>query len=203
MALRITGGFLRGRIVRVPKAAVRPTQDRVRLALFSMLAARIPGARVLDLFAGSGALGLEAYSRGAASVCWVESNRQTLRVLRQNIHTLCGQAEPGPAENLSRAAVRLVAGDVFGFMRRPAAAGPFDLIFADPPYDHDGSWLKKTLSALSSGSILAAKGILAAETAVAVSLDLASDWQLLKSKSYGESRISLWQSAASAGATES
>src|SRR5690606_31922326 len=117
--MRIIGGRLRGRALRAPKGReTRPTTDRVREALFNLLAARRPleGARVLDLFAGTGALGLEALSRGAARVVFVEAHAPTLRLAPQNA------ADPrGPAVAL---------------LRRPPAER-FALAFADPPYDLD------------------------------------------------------------------
>lgn len=103
--------------------AVRPTQDRVREALMSMLAAELPDARVLDLFAGTGALGLEALSRGAAHATFLEGDRRALRCLRANITALEADAD-----------ATVVAGDVFDYLAR--SDGSFDLAFADPPYGH-------------------------------------------------------------------
>ena len=185
MALRVTGGILGGRIIRVPKTAVRPTQDRVRAAVFSSLAERIPGARVLDLFAGSGAIGLEAYSRGAASVCWVESDRRVLVVLNDNIRQLCG---PGAAAGL-KPETRVVAADVLKFVQQRRESESFDLIFADPPYDHDGGWLKKILFALGMGSMLNAKGLLVMEVSARVPESVLAHWPWVKTKIYGETRI--------------
>ena len=88
--MRITSGIFGGRTIKVPPG-IRPTQDKVRQALFSSLGERIGGARVLDLFAGSGALGLEAWSRGAESVCFVESDARVFPILKENIKTLCGE----------------------------------------------------------------------------------------------------------------
>ena len=116
--MRVTGGELRGREVAVPAGrAVRPTQDRVRQALFSALATRIAGSQFLDLFAGSGAVGLEAWSRGAAGVVWVEQNPRVLRVLQANIGALCAPA--GVACGTARA----VRSDVLGFLERPGEHG--------------------------------------------------------------------------------
>lgn len=194
MALRVTGGILGGRTIRVPKMGVRPTQDRVRAAVFSSLAERIPGARVLDLFAGSGAMGLEAYSRGAASVCWVESDRRVLAVLRQNIRQLCG---PESGHGINRVSVRpetcVIMDDVLRFARKREGRGPFDIIFADPPYDRDGEWQKKILCALSAGSMLLASGLLMLEISARVPVLACAGWQLLKTKEYGETRILMFQ----------
>ncbi|MBU4428677.1 MAG: 16S rRNA (guanine(966)-N(2))-methyltransferase RsmD [Verrucomicrobia bacterium] len=190
MAIRITGGSLVRRFIRVPKSGVRPTQDRVRAAVFSSLAERIPGARVLDLFAGSGAMGLEAYSRGAASVCWVESDRRILAVLKDNIRQLCGPESAGGGDGLpARPEPLVVADEVLRFIRKKPVFGPFDIIFEDPPYDQDGEWLKKILYALSEVSILAPSGSLVIELSARISVVSLSGWKLLKTREYGETRI--------------
>ena len=91
--MRIAGGELRGRSVSAPAAGdVRPTQDAVREAVFSMLANILPGSAFLDLFAGSGCVGIEAWSRGAARVLWVERAPAVVRTLRRNVAALCGEA---------------------------------------------------------------------------------------------------------------
>jgi 16S rRNA (guanine966-N2)-methyltransferase len=124
--MRIVAGEFRGRRLVVPKdARVRPTSDRVREAWMSILADALDGARVLDLFAGSGALGLEALSRGAAAVEFVEMHAASLEALRRNIETL------GVAD---RATVR--RGDAERFVERLDAAA-YDVAFADPPYSID------------------------------------------------------------------
>ncbi|MCX7590400.1 MAG: RsmD family RNA methyltransferase, partial [Kiritimatiellae bacterium] len=120
--MRVTGGILRGRSVRVPDAGVRPTQDRVRQALFSMLGTRIEGAAFLDLFAGSGVVGIEAWSRGARRVAWGERDRRVLQVLRGNGHALCGLTN------------NIYPMDVEQFLSGTLVSGPYDIIFADPPY---------------------------------------------------------------------
>ncbi|HET9293356.1 MAG TPA: 16S rRNA (guanine(966)-N(2))-methyltransferase RsmD [Gemmatimonadales bacterium] len=126
--MRIVAGEFGGRKLVVPRdARVRPTADRVREAWMSILAESLPGARVLDLFAGSGALGLEALSRGAATAEFVELNAPSLRALRENIVVLGLEA---------RCTVH--RGDAVRFAGRlPPAA--FDLAFADPPYAHDAA----------------------------------------------------------------
>jgi 16S rRNA (guanine966-N2)-methyltransferase len=123
--VRIVAGEWRGRRIKAPAGdRVRPTADRVREAWMSIVQHRLPGATVLDLFAGSGALGLEALSRGAASAVFVEIAPESLRVLRANIEAL-GAAE---ASTVRRA-------DALRFAESlPPHA--FDLAFADPPYGH-------------------------------------------------------------------
>jgi 16S rRNA (guanine966-N2)-methyltransferase len=119
--VRIIGGSLRGRRIPVPDVpGLRPTPDRVRETLFNWLAQHVAGARVLDLFAGTGALGLEAASRGAAAVTLVESQREAQAVLRETLQRL---ALPG---------VSLVSGDALAFLA--SGAGEYDLIFLDPPF---------------------------------------------------------------------
>jgi len=124
MSLRIVAGDLGGRRIDVPPGRnVRPTGERVREAWFSALGERITGATVIDLFAGSGALGIEALSRGAATVHFVEEDRRCFEVLRGNIEAL----------DLS-ARGRLHRGDVFNLLARLGNEPRFDLALADPPY---------------------------------------------------------------------
>lgn len=120
--LRIIGGALRGRKWRVPDVqGLRPTPDRVRETLFNWLAPHVSGARVLDVFAGSGALGFEAASRGAAAVVLVEQDRSALGVLRET------------AARFGLSQARIEAGDALALLRaQPAHA--FSLVFLDPPF---------------------------------------------------------------------
>lgn len=186
--MRITGGELRGRLLRVPDAGLRPTQERVREALFSSLATHIPGSRFLDLFAGSGAVGLEAWSRGADEVQWVEESRKTFRVLQKNVETLCG-------DDVARFACYL--GDVFAFLERGGKDGekPFDVVFADPPYAAKGEqpWLEKTLHALRAGPILAPGGVFIYEQSRKEPVCELSGWDLWKNKTYGSTRIVMYR----------
>ncbi len=119
--LRVIAGEHRGRRLATPPGrGTRPTGDRVRESLFNLLGT-VDGARVLDLFAGSGALGIEALSRGAVHAVFVERHRDALRILRENVDAL----RLGPR-------CTILAGDAWG--DAGAAAGPFDLILADPPW---------------------------------------------------------------------
>jgi 16S rRNA (guanine966-N2)-methyltransferase len=125
--VRIVGGSLRGRKLGFPDApGLRPTPDRVRETLFNWLAPHIGGMRVLDLFAGSGALGIEAVSRGASSAVLVESNPAAAKQLRESVIRL----------GLGNA--RVEGADAMAYLKRamsPGGEGPFDLIFLDPPFD--------------------------------------------------------------------
>src|SRR5688500_3201345 len=125
-SVRIVGGQFGGRQLVVPKdSRVRPTADRVREAWMSILGEELAGARVLDLFAGSGALGLEALSRGAVSATFVELNAPSLRALRENIAALAVDQ-----------AVTVHRGDALRYVER-LTSGDFDLVLADPPYTTD------------------------------------------------------------------
>lgn len=121
-------GAARGRRLTAPRGRqVRPTADRVKEAMFAALQAWVPGARVLDLYAGAGGLGLEARSRGAAEVTFVERDRAALAALRCNI------------ELVGLDGTHVVVGEVVRTLAAPLATAPFDLVVADPPYDHDPS----------------------------------------------------------------
>ena len=124
--MRIVGGEFGGRRLVMPKdARVRPTADRVREAWMSILGGELPGAQVLDLFAGSGALGLETLSRGAASATFVERNQASLEALEHNIAAL------GVEDSAT-----VFRGDAMRYVER-LKPGSFDLVLADPPYSID------------------------------------------------------------------
>ena len=134
---RIIGGVAGGRRIAVPPRGTRPTTDRVRESLFNIVTARrdLTGLAVLDLYAGSGALGLEALSRGAASALFVESDQRTAAVIARNIETL-GLA----GATLRRGAVAAVLAG--------GAVSPVDLVLADPPYDVETAEIEALLAAL-------------------------------------------------------
>lgn len=140
--MRITGGELRGRRFKGPgRLPVRPSEDRVREAVFSILGDRVAGSTVLDLFAGVGSYGIEALSRGAARAVFVDSNRKIAGILRANLEHLglTGRS-------------RVIARDVFRalkFLGKESAR--FDLVFADPPYDRD---LANSILTWLSGSVI-------------------------------------------------
>jgi 16S rRNA (guanine(966)-N(2))-methyltransferase RsmD len=182
--MRIIAGRFRGRPLRAPKGRdTRPTTDRVREALFSLLAARRPldGARVLDLFAGTGALGLETLSRGAASAVFVEHHAPTLRLARQNAAALGAEA-----------ACTFLRADAVAFLRRPPGAR-FDLAFADPPYDLDALPILPDLARPH----LAPGGLFALEHDARH--DFAGHPALVLSRPYGRTVISLFTSGRESG----
>ena len=150
--MRIIAGQWRGRRLRVPPGSdTRPTADRVRETLFSMLASRLgsfEALRVADLFAGSGALGLEALSRGAAFACFVESDSNALAAIRANAEAL---GALGRVQVLGGSALALPKSE------------PFDLVFADPPYSPGSG--AAVLEAVTAANWLARGGWMAIETA--------------------------------------
>lgn len=174
--MRITGGALARRTFDAPPGdRTRPTTDRVREALFSALGSRmtLSGARVLDLFAGSGALGLEALSRGAAHVTFVERHAKTLALARANAVSL----DVADRASFARA-------DVLAFVR--TASGPFDFILADPPYALD------RLAALPGHlrPLLAPDGLVVLEHDARHDFATADGWR--QSRVYGGTVVSLF-----------
>jgi 16S rRNA (guanine966-N2)-methyltransferase len=127
--MRITGGRARGIVLKIPaRGSLRPATGYLREAVFSSLGARVFGARVLDLFAGTGAYGLEAVSRGAAHAIWVDANKAAAIAIRTNLAAVAKAMGVALPDTLGRAS----EGDVFSW--QPPAGTEFDLIFVDPPY---------------------------------------------------------------------
>ena len=123
--MRVIAGSHRGRRLSGPEGtALRPTSDKVRQALFSILGTQVSGGRFLDLYAGSGAVGIEALSRGAAAVTFVESESKAVQLLQNNLRS---------CQLLDRALVRVGQASVF-LERKDWWSGPYDVLFADPPY---------------------------------------------------------------------
>jgi 16S rRNA (guanine966-N2)-methyltransferase len=172
LLVRIIGGAWRGRKIRFPPVdAIRPTPDRVRETVFNWLQSDIAGSRCLDLFAGSGALGLEALSRGAARVLFVDLDPQAARHLSQTLRELdCDRGEV-----VSSDARRYLGG----------AAEPFDIVFLDPPYaDHA---LADTCRRIEEGGWLRPGGLAYLEDSASDGPpELPAGWTLLRSKRAGE-----------------
>ncbi|WIM88244.1 16S rRNA (guanine(966)-N(2))-methyltransferase RsmD [Candidatus Mycobacterium wuenschmannii] len=178
---RIVGGVAGGRRITVPPQGTRPTTDRVRESLFNILAARLDftGLSVLDLYAGSGALGLEALSRGAASAAFVESDRRAATVLDRNIATL---GLPGATVRRAQVAAMLAA----------HAAEPFDLVLADPPYEVDASEVEAILTALATNGWVSGGTVVVVERAAAgPALTWPGGWDPWEPRVYGDTRLEL------------
>jgi 16S rRNA (guanine966-N2)-methyltransferase len=164
----------------VPRTGTRPTTDRVRESLFNVLAARMDfaGAAVLDLYAGSGALGLEALSRGAASALFVEADQRAAAVIAKNIESL---GVKGATVRRGAVAAVLAAG----------ADRPVHLVLADPPYDVHADEIEAVLAALTKGWTTAGTiGVVERPTAGA-ELSWPDGWQSWPSRSYGDTRLEL------------
>jgi 16S rRNA (guanine966-N2)-methyltransferase len=165
----------------VPRTGTRPTTDRVRESLFNVLTARIDvsGLSVLDLYAGSGALGLEALSRGAATAVFVESDQRAAGVIAQNITAL----------GVTGATVRR------GTVASVLAAGtrqPVDLVLADPPYDTDAAGIEAVLNALTHGGWSTPGTVVVVERATSgPPLTWPDGWQVWPSRTYGDTRLEL------------
>lgn len=175
--VRIGSGDLKGRRLEVP-AGIRPSEGKVKAALFSIWSAELAGASFLDLFAGSGAVGVEAVSRGALSATFVESDRRVLPRLRRNL------------AHLPAGAATLHAGDAEAALSALHAAGSrFELVFADPPYSRhpDEALLELCSRVLESG------GKLAFEHGSRVRLPMETgDLVRIESRRYGESALTFY-----------
>ncbi|MGH8303517.1 MAG: 16S rRNA (guanine(966)-N(2))-methyltransferase RsmD [Steroidobacteraceae bacterium] len=180
--LRIIGGTWRGRRLRFPPTPeIRPTPDRVRETLFNWLGLRVPGARCLDLFAGSGALGLEAISRGAAHVTFVERDPAAAREIAARL-----------IEWGARTA-DVVQTDARGFLERTPAA-VFDIVFLDPPFA--SALLAETAARLEHGGWLTDDALIYIECpAAAAAPPIPSAWAPLKAKRAGEVGYHLYSRA--------
>jgi 16S rRNA (guanine966-N2)-methyltransferase len=185
--LRLSGGKFRGRMIQVPASPgkVRPTKAMLRQALFNSIQAVTPGARVLDLFAGSGSLGLEALSRGAAEVVAVESLRPSLQCIQSNVKALAVEAE-----------YRLLSMPVERSWNELRRLGPFDLVLADPPYA-DG-WELRLLEEAPWGELLAEEGLVVLEWGVLKSRmeklpDETPNLVKIREKLYGDSGLTTYR----------
>lgn len=181
--MRIISGSARGkRLATFDGSQIRPTSDRVREALFSMLFSRLgtfAGRRVLDLYAGSGALGLEALSRGACHATLIDDGSQAASLIEHNASTCQLQDR-----------ISLIRGQVLDKLTLTQNRAPFDLIFVDPPYDK--GLLTPTLATISDLSLLAEDGIVCIEISSRETLpDRIGQLQCIAQRRYGASQIGL------------
>lgn len=177
---RIVAGTAGGRRLRVPPAGTRPTSDRVREALFSALDARIDfdGIRVLDLYTGSGALGLEALSRGAAHALLVEADRKAAAVVRGNIADV---GLPGAELRVATVASVLALG----------GAGEFDLVLSDPPYAVDTDAVLDDLRALADGWLAPDALVVVERSSRSPEIAWPEGYSAMKPRKYGETRLEM------------
>ena len=180
--MRVIAGSRRGRRLSGPGGtSLRPTSDKVREALFSILGTRIPGSRFLDLYAGTGAVGIEALSRGAQIVTFVESDPKAVQIIRKNV-TACGLLE--------QAELRVEATQTF--LRRPQSwNGPYDVVFADPPYT-DREAVELVLGSCSL-DLLASEAVMVIEQDARVQLPTSTDRaRLMRRYEYGDTALFLY-----------
>ncbi|MCM8763900.1 MAG: 16S rRNA (guanine(966)-N(2))-methyltransferase RsmD [Candidatus Omnitrophica bacterium] len=183
--MKLTGGFFKGRVLAYEKTSrLRPTRSIVREAIFDILRNQVKGSYVLELFAGTGALGFEALSRGASFVTFVDSSSQAIRLLLKNSKLL----------NL-KGNFRIVKMEAESALKKFAASDyRFDIVFADPPYSLDTSKLVKIF--LGVLKILSDDGVFILETGSKnnVHKDVQdADFKLIKEKIYGSARIQIYQ----------
>ncbi len=183
--MRIVSGSARGKkLVPFSGQKIRPTSDLIREAVFSSLFSRIGplhGCRVLDLFAGTGAMGIEALSRGASFAIFVDNSIQAVQVIRKNLEN-CGFPEKA----------KIIHREVFDCWPQLHNEGPFDLIFLDPPYGK--GLVEKTLKSILETELLAPQGILYAETPTVEGLpEEILPSMLLKKSRYGSTMVHLFQ----------
>lgn len=177
--MRVIAGSAGGIRLAVPKRGVRPTMDRVKAAIFSSLGDAVAGARVLDLFAGSGALGIEALSRGASSAMFVEEDRQSTEMIERNL-----------AKTKLKGRVRQQ--NVFDFLRRGPDAERVQIIFADPPYEktkYGESYTEKLLTNEVLPRLLDSSGVFVLEKRPAETLPEMKFWRMVRQKTYGATEV--------------
>jgi 16S rRNA (guanine966-N2)-methyltransferase len=177
--MRVIAGSAGGIRLDVPKTDVRPTMDRVKAAIFSSLGEAVTHARVLDLFAGTGALGIEALSRGASSAVFVDESRAALDAIRRNL-----------ARTKFTGTVR--QHDVFAFLRSASAAKPFTIIFADPPYEKTKSGEAYTDLLVRDARIpelLAPSGFFVLEKKPGEAVNDTPFWKVTRARKYGATEV--------------
>ena len=177
--MRVIAGAAGGIRLMVPETDVRPTMDRVKAAIFSSLGERIVNARVLDLFAGTGALGIEALSRGAASAMFVEENRAAVLAIEQNF-----------IRTKLRGRVRKQ--EVFAFLESSRPNERYDIIFADPPYEKTksgGEFTRLLLDHQKLHDLLEPDGVFILEKRPEEQMVEPALWEILRAKKYGATEV--------------
>jgi 16S rRNA (guanine966-N2)-methyltransferase len=177
--MRVIAGAAGGIALEVPKSGVRPTMDRVKAAIFSSLGDEIIGARVLDLFAGTGALGIEALSRGADSALFVEENSGAASAIERNLAR-------------TKLEGRVRKQDVFAFLKSTHAPEPFRIIFADPPYEKTksgGEFTQLLLESEELAALLEPSGTFVLEKRPAEKMPTSDLWNVNRAKKYGATEV--------------
>lgn len=190
--MRVIAGRLRGSVIRAPAVGiVRPTYDRVRESVFSIIDPFLDEAAVLDLFAGSGSLGIESLSRGSNRVTFVEVDGNVLGVVRENVERL------GLVEQC-----RLIRGDALAVLKRAVPGGPFDIAFVDPPYS--SGLAVGALELLGAADSLADEAIVVVEHASVDTMpEAVGRLELIRSRRYGSTAVDFYETRAmSAGREE-
>lgn len=180
--MRITGGECRGRVILGPDGLeARPTASKIRQAFFNILSPKLPGARFLDLCAGTGLMGLEALSRGAGQLIAVEENRKMVRCIEVNLKNLKLEGE-------------VICGDVRRVLPVLEPEG-FDIIFADPPYK--SHLTESVLTGVDRFRLLSAQGVFAVEHARAEVLpESCGSLRKSDSRAYGQTAVTFYESSA-------
>ena len=181
--MRIAGGEFRGHVLHTPKGLdVRPTQDRVREALFSMLQNEIAGTRFLDLFAGTGGVGLEALSRSASSATFVEHSPRSLDCIVKNITALKVETR-----------CLTIRADTYTWLAGTAME-PFDIAYADPPYATGAKQgYAGILERLDKGGFVKPGGLFISEMCARQTPDVSPAWELCRDRTYGQTRIAIYR----------
>jgi 16S rRNA (guanine966-N2)-methyltransferase len=179
-SMRVIAGEFKGRRLKTPTwDGLRPTSDKLRETLFNILAPRITGARVVDGFAGTGAIGIEALSRGAAHVTFIEKDRRAALLIEQNVSSC----------DIEAAGFAIERGDVGDVLRRLPGETAFDVIVLDPPYD--AAALEQTLDAAAAR--LPPHGVLVLERATRREPDIPSSLMLIRNVKSGDSTLTFLQ----------
>jgi 16S rRNA (guanine966-N2)-methyltransferase len=188
--MRITGGTARGRSIAGPKSGctlIRPTSDRVREALFNIIVGKIQGSTVLDLYAGTGAFGLETLSRGAAAAVFVDQSKLALQLIQDNLSRCITGAKAALLQlDLAR------PDSIARLKNRLPSEMRFDLIFLDPPYER--RLAEQAIVAVEQGALLNAEGLLIAEERKNAGLpEQSGSFRLIDQRCYGETGLWFYQ----------
>ncbi len=174
--MRIIAGIAKGRTIKTPSEGTRPMTGRARESIFSILSIRLPGARILDLFAGSGSLGLESLSRGAEQAVFVESSQRAAAIIEANVD----------AVGLGGTVMRTTAAKALA-----SITGEFDIIFVDPPYADDDGSVTSVLESLRH--VMAAGGIVVAHRQARSTFEVPDFLTCTDQRRYGDAVVTMME----------